>query len=500
MDSSRVERYGSWIGLAAGMVLPLAFAPFGFTSIAIGCVAVLILLWDVATPARAARIGFAFGFGAFLVGTHWLYVSLHVYGQAPLLLAIPLMAALMALMAAYTALVGYVVVRWFPTRAWRWLLALPGCWVLAEWLRSWLLSGFPWLSLGYATTDSWLQDWIPVGGVFLASAAVMLSAGALRALADRTARGPALLVLVITWGGALGVGQVGWVQPDNRVLKVSLVQGAVPQDRKWLPEQLLPTMRLYRDLTFDHWDSDLVVWPEAAIPAWRDTLEGFFANMHAEAQQTRTALITGVIEYRPQTNQAFNTIMAMDQGVHTYYKRHLVPFGEYFPVPGFIREWMRLQSLPYSDYTAGDRDQEPLPVAGEHIAASICYEDVFGNEQRSMLPQATLLVNVSNDAWFGESIAPHQHLQIARVRAIEAGRYLLRATNTGLTAVIAPDGHLQEQLEQFRTGVLSATIRPYSGATPYVRFGDGTVVLLCCAGLAVAGVRRRKGAQRAAAE
>ena len=487
-----VDRFGSGIAFAAGLALPFAFAPFGLTPLAVVLVALLFALWDRATPRRAAWLGFLFGFGAFAYGTHWLYVSLHDFGKASPFLAVPLMAALMALMALYTAGVGYAAVRLSRAGPVRWLLAAPALWVLAEWVRSWLLSGFPWLSLGYATTGSPLAGWIAPGGVFAASLAVAVSAGALRALLDRRARVYAAVALAAVWLGGAALTNVEWTRPTGQPLKIGIVQAAVPQDRKWLPEELVPTMRLYRDLTVRHWDRDLIVWPEAAIPALRSSIGDFYASMHSSARETDTALIVGIIEYRPDEDAFYNGVLGFDRGISSYYKRHLVPFGEYFPVPGFVREWMRLRNLPYSDYTAGSDDQAPLPIAGQLVAASICYEDVFGNELRMMLPQATLLVNVSNDAWFGETIAPHQHLQIARVRAIEAGRYLLRSTNTGISAVISPDGTVEQTIAQFETAVLTATVSPHAGATPYVRFGDWPVLLSAIAALGLGRALSRK--------
>ncbi|NNF60794.1 MAG: apolipoprotein N-acyltransferase, partial [Gammaproteobacteria bacterium] len=440
------QRYGAWLAFAAGLPVPLAFSPFDSYLLLPLLLACLLWLIDDVTPRVAAWRGWLFGAGAFLTGTYWLYVSIHVFGEAPLVLALLLMAALMAFMACYSALACYVAARYAPAGALRWLAAFPACWVLAEWLRGWFLSGFPWLSLGYSTTSSMLAGYIPLGGIFAASAAVAVSAGALRTLAggDIRERVVAVGLLAATWAFGWWSQQVPWTDAAEDTLTVSIVQGAIPQDRKWLPEELVPTMRLYRDLTRQHWDSDLVIWPEAAIPALRVSLVDYYAKIALEGEAYDTEIVTGTIEYDPVTNSYYNGVIALRGSQNVYHKRHLVPFGEYFPVPGFVREWLRLRNLPYSDYTSGGDDQRPLQVAGQKIAPSICYEDVFGNEQRLMLPEATLLVNVSNDAWFGTSIAPHQHMQIARARAIETGRYLLRATNTGVSAVIAPDGRIEQ--------------------------------------------------------
>ncbi len=495
---ARWHAYGGWIAFAAGLPLPLAFAPFGLHLLAPLLVAVLVWLWDDVTPRVAARRGWLFGFAAFLTGTHWLYVSLHVFGKAPLSLALPLMALLMAFMACYYALLGYGIARFSPRGPSRWLLAVPAGWALAEWLRGWFLSGFPWLSLGYSATDSPLAGWMPLGGVFAASLGVALAAGALRTLVEPVPRWrfAAVGVLALVFGGGWLAQQQSWTRPAGDELQVAVVQGAVPQDRKWLPEELVPTMRLYRELTRRHVEgTDLVIWPEAAIPALRSSIMDYLADLNLDMQREGSALVLGTIEYDRDTREYHNGVTALGDSPGTYHKRHLVPFGEYFPVPGFVREWLRLRNLPYSDYTPGDDDQRPLEAGGAKIAPSICYEDVFGNEQRSMLPEATLLVNVSNDAWFGESIAPHQHMQIARVRAIEAGRYLVRATNTGISAIIAPDGRIEATVPQFETRALQAPVRQYTGSTPYVVAGDWGVVLLAAAMAGVA-VRRRRSESR----
>jgi apolipoprotein N-acyltransferase len=236
-------------------------------------------------------------------------------------------------------------------------------------------------------------------------------------------------------------------------------------------------MAMYRELTLGQSEVDLVVWPEAAIPALYDSVRGYLEEVRREAAARRTSVLLGILREDPGGGTFQNTVVALTDPPAFYVKRHLVPFGEYFPVPAFVRRWMRLMSLPYTDAVPGGDDQPALAIAGHTLGLMICYEDVFGAEQRHYLPDATLLVNVSNDAWFGDSLAPHQHLQIARVRAAEAGRYLLRATNTGITAVIGPRGSVTAQVPQFSTQVLRAAVRGYDGWTPYARWGDWPVLL-----------------------
>jgi apolipoprotein N-acyltransferase len=323
-----------------------------------------------------------------------------------------------------------------------------------------------------------LMGYAPFAGVLGMSWAVLVTAGALATLVGGStrARAVALSIMVAVWGGGYLASLPQWIVPSGEPLRVALVQGAVPQDQKWLPQQLTPTMTMYRDLTLDQRGVDLVVWPEAAIPALFHNVSGYLAEVRQQAAARGTRVLLGILRKDPGGGTFQNTVVALTDPPSFYVKRHLVPFGEYFPVPAFVRRWMRLMSLPYTDAVPGAPDQPALTIAGQSLGLMICYEDVFGAEQRHYLPGATMLVNVSNDAWFGNSLAPHQHLQIARVRAAEAGRYLLRATNTGITAVIDPRGTVAAQVPQFSTQVLRAAVQGYTGATPYARWGDWPVL------------------------
>ncbi len=485
-------RHASWLGLLAGLLLPLAFAPFDLWPLAIISVTALPLLWQQANPRRAARIGFAWGFGAFLAGLYWLYISLHVFGKAPLWLSIPLMLGVVAIMALYPALAGYLYARFAGEGRFAVLVAFPALWVALEWLRGWLASGFPWLALGYSQTDTVLAGLAPVGGVYLVSLAVALSAAALATMILHRPRLVVLAGLVAVWALAALLQPLEWTAEQTREVKVALLQGAVPQDQKWLPEQLLPTLQLYQQMTQDNFDRDLVIWPEAAIPALLGQADEYLGALWQAARASDTALLIGVPRRDAESGEFFNSVVALGRSRQIYDKRHLVPFGEYFPVPGIVRQWLRLMNLPYTDFEAGSDAQQPLAVAGEYVAITICYEDVFGAEQLPGLKQASLLVNVSNDAWFGDSIAPHQHLQIARMRALETRRPMLRATNTGVSAIIAADGEVLQRSAQFETVSLRGEIRGRKGKTPYMVLGDWLAVALAAAGLLLCGWRYRR--------
>ena len=483
------RRYPASTALLLGVVQVFAFAPAAVLTLGVVTLAGLFLLFDEGTPGRAARVGFAFGVGLFAGGTYWLYTALHDFGQTPPWLALLLMAGLVALMAAWYALLGYGSRRWLlHAGPRRWLLALPGGWVLVEWARSHAFTGFPWLALGYAQVDTWLAGYAPVGGVYLVSLAAAVCAGALVTWVrgDRRHFQLGLLVLVSVVLGGAALGRVAWTQPDGAPFGVAVVQGAVPQDLKWSPAQRDATFALYRRLSVPVWGTPLVVWPEAALPVLAEQATPFLREEWATARAHGSAWMLGLLSYDGQLDAVRNGLLVLDtqRSPQWYFKRHLVPFGEYFPVPAQVRQWMRLASLAFVDLAPG-AEQQPVPeVLGLPLAATICYEDAYGSDQLAALSTARLLVNVTNNAWYGDSTAPHQHLQISRLRALEAGRFLVRATSNGISAIIGPKGELLAAAPQFVPAVLRGEIRPYRGLTPYARLGGDWLVLLM-AGLAV---------------
>ena len=465
----------------AGAILPLAFAPLSAYPLALVSPALFFLLIDAQRPGLAARCGFAFGFAAFLAGTYWLYISVHHFGKAPLLVALPVMFGLIAFMAAWYALLGWLCARWLTGSAsTRWLLAWPAAWVSVEWLRGWVATGFPWLSLGYSQVDSPLGGFAPLAGVYGVSWAAALVAGGilLSLLGEGRQRWLGLLVALVVWLGGGLLRSVPWTTPEGAPARVMVAQGNVAQDMKWLPEQRQPTLDLYREMTLQNLDSELIVWPEAALPSLVSEEREFLAEVWTRVQDSGGALVLGVLRLEPDDWSVRNSLLALGEEAGFYDKRHLVPFGEFFPVPGFVRNWLRLMSLPYSDIEHGWHDQPVLLAGRFRIAPSICYEDAFGAEQRSFFPEANILVNVSNDAWFGDSVAPHQHLQMARFRALESGRFLIRSTNTGVSAVVDAKGRVVARSPQFRVAALRAEVRLFTGVTPYILVGNGPVMTL----------------------
>jgi apolipoprotein N-acyltransferase len=485
--------------VGVGACLNLAFAPFGLWPFGILAPAALFALIRGLPPRRAGWTGAAFGAGLFGVGTYWLYTCLHVFGLVPIWLTLILQAALIAIMSLYVAALCYLANRFWlkpgATRAW---LVLPVLWVLLEWLRGWFLSGFPWLSLGYAMIDSPLAGWAPLFGVYGVSWAAIVIAVALNVLlTPGVARSRRILACggaVILFSASALLRHHDWTQTAGPAFTVAAVQGAVSQDQKWQVKNNAGTMTRYSRLTAQAWGARLIVWPEAALPVLANLIPDYLRRLPEEGRAHGADFAIGLVNYEVETKRFFNGLLILsDSGGGWYYKRHLVPFGEYFPVPSFVRAWLRLMSLPYDDISRGRENQPVLTAGGQKLGLTICYEDAFGSQQLKVLRDATLLINVTNNAWYGDSTAPHQHLQIARMRALEAGRFLVRAANDGITAAIGPHGEIVARLPQFQEAVLRAEVQPKIGLTPYARLGNYPVVVAGCALLGLAVWRRRRG-------
>lgn len=481
--SSLTDRYSGLLLLFAGAAAVTAFAPFGWFPIATLSLAILFNQWLLDTPKRAFRHGLLFGFGFFGAGISWVFISIKVYGHVAAPVAICITLGLIAFLSLYPALLGYVLLRVFRTLTPAVLLvAAPGGWVIAEWLRGWVFSGFPWLTIGSSQIDGPLAGYAPLLGVFGISLTVALSAALLVVVLRGSYRLPGVVLLLLLWGGGQLLGNIQWTQPRGDALQVALVQGNISQDDKWAPENLLTTLTLYSELTFAEKDVDLVVWPETAIPAFYDQVEdNFIAYLETELQKTGTSLLTGVPVLDKERWEYYNAVLSLGGEQAFYYKQHLVPYGEYLPLRWLIGHTLDALAVPNADFSHGGPSQTLLQAAGYPVSSSICYEVVFGEQIIRDLPEAAILVNISNDAWFGASLAPHQHLEMARLRARETGRPMLRATNTGISAVIDHEGRIIKASRQFETVVLRSSVVPMQGATPYVLLGNTPVVVFSVA-------------------
>ena len=475
--------------LVAGALTVAAFAPLAVFPLPFLTLAGLLLIWRRAAPAQAFWAGFAFGAGLFGAGASWVYVSLHDFGMMPAPLAAIGTLAYCAILALYPAGAGWCLARLVraPASA---LIAFPAAWTLFEWLRGWVFTGVPWLALGYSQLDSPLAGLAPVVGVYGVSFATALCAGLLVVVTSgspkaRVASGVALAV-------AFGLGQlakqIDWTSPQGAPLKVALLQGNIPQDLKFMADRYAMTLSIYKRL-IEASKGRLIVLPETAIPRFLDAVDpSYLRDIERIAAERRADVLIGV-PIRDSKGRYFNSVISVGASPSQRYdKSHLVPFGEFVPA-GF--GWIvKTFAIPLSDFSLGPVNPKPLALAGQLVAPNICWEDAFGEEIIRQLPEATLLVNVSNVAWFGDSLAPAQHLQISRMRALETGRAMLRATNTGMTAIIDPRGGLVARLPQFVEGVLEGEVQGHSGATPYVKLGNYPIVLACLALIVALGFRR----------
>lgn len=434
----------------------------------------------------AATYAFYFGLGMFLCGTYWIYLSVTGPGNAAWWIGILLVIVLTLIMAGYLALTAWLINRLSAGNVWNLLAVAPACWVFIEWLRGWVLSGFPWMSLGYGQIDTVLAGWAPLLGVYGVSLLLVISTTALLiAILERgRQRQIAIGIVLLPWIAGAGLSTLQWTHADGAAVNTTLIQAGVSQERKWLFEELQPTKDFYRERTASASDSKLVIWPEVAIPSVTDREEEYMQSLQEISDANGQTIVFGILERErvsADESRIYNSVIAINgQQREVYRKRHLVPFGEYFPVPSFVRDWLRMMSLPFSDISPGDDEQALLSMAdGTRLTVAICYEDSYGAEMLYAMPDAALIINVSNDAWFGDSIAPHQHLQIARMRSLEVGRESIRATNTGISAFIDAGGRVLATGAQFEAVEMSLEVQPRSGMTPYARFGNWPVVSLC---------------------
>ena len=486
-----------------GAASVLGFAPFSLFPVPLVTLAALAWLWRPASPRRAALLGFAFGAGLFLTGVSWVYVSMHVFGGMP-----PWLAGLAAVLfcctlALFPALAGFAFARLRRDRVWTDALLAASAWTLAEWLRGWVLTGFPWLAFGYAQTPpSPLAGYAPLLGVYgvgFVAALIAVLAGltfssgitpASRALASSETPGrfqrrehwlPSGAAIAILLAAGAGLMLIEWTQPSGKPLSVSLLQGNIEQSLKWKPERLQQSLETYLRLARAH-PAQLIVLPETALPLMLDQLpREYLDELRRPALDRKGDVLFGIAAQDAQGRYYNSAVGFAPEGIQAYKKSHLVPFGEFTP-PAFA--WtLALLNIPMSNFSPGAAVQPPLALVGEKVAVNICYEDVFGEELIRVLPEATLLVNLSNTAWFGDSLAQPQHLQIAQMRALETGRFMLRATNTGMTAIVDPRGRVKRVLAPFSESALVGEVSGHTGATPYVRWGNTAILLLMAIGL-----------------
>lgn len=429
-----------------------------------------------------------FGLGYFGAGISWVHVSIAEFGGVPLVVSVLLMLILCSYLALFPAIAFKLLSRFFKTQ--HWPLAIGFVWLAMEFLRARLLTGFPWLSIAYSQTNGPLDALYPlIGEIGLSAFIVVVSMSLAIALKNRRYLHAALPIVVL-FVTSLALSNVQWSQSTQDTRRVALVQGNIPQSMRFVPEQDKATMEKYVKLTENLWDHDIIVWPEAAVPQLEIMSVEYLSMLDVKATNTNTGFITGVVDYDLQTNIAQNALLALGidkefnsqpydyQHDKRFAKHHLLPIGEFVPFEALLRPLAPIFDLPMSSFSRGDYVQDNLVAGNTHLAPAICFEIAFPKQiAANLTSQTNMIVTVSNDAWFGDSHGPHQHLQIAQVRAKEFGLPVIRATNNGVTAAIDHRGLIMDVLPQFVADSLSVQVTMVEGHTPYRTFGDTPIWL-----------------------
>ncbi len=486
------------IALLTGILTVFSFAPYGVWGFQILCLAVLAGVVICQTKkCHAFFCGWAYGTASFGAGLYWMFISLHVYGGMNALMAgtgIALLAMFMGLLPAFACLFAFLLKSRFQMGSVLFLMMLfPAFWTLFEWLRGWVFSGLPWLSAGYAFTDSPLAGFAPIAGVFGISLTVAVMAGALAGFCQAVWKRlkTQMLMTVVVFVLLLSLGhtcrQVEWTAVQGNPIHVRLLQGNIAQEAKFNPRQIQTMLDQYTRM-ITRQSADVIVTPETAVPIYPQNLpSGYLDNLMDFVDRSGSRLAIGIPLADSRTVYTNSLVVVFPKEtnharLYRYDKHHLVPFGEFVPT-GF-RWFVNMMRIPLGEFTRGALIQPPFPVKDQRILPNICYEDIFGeeiaarlrDEQTSGKPVASLLLNISNIAWFGDTVALPQHLQISRMRSLETGRPMLRATNTGTTAIIDEHGEVVQQLPPYVQGELSFHVSGTQGMTPYILFGNKLVV------------------------
>lgn len=498
--------------LFAGFLFALGFAPYQLWPLTIVSMTIFFTLIHGQQNLKTVTLrGFWYGFGIFAHGISWIFVSIYTYGGTPLALAIPMTLGFIGLFTALLTLQIYLYQKFhfakYP------ILTFPALWVLFEWTRSWFLTGCPWLFAGYAFIDSPLAGFAPISGVYGLSFAAVFTATAIAYLITSRRSSiqtqPSLFLLQITcviliWIGGALLKNIEWVEIDTSpasATKTSIVQGNISQDQKWAPHMREPTKLRYKmystqELTDSEWQADLVLWPEAAIPLLYHDALNYIDEMDEVFVQHEATLISGILSMDLIDDRYHyrNSIFAVGLGSGFYHKQKLVPFGEVYPFTESLQEFIPFFGQ-FKSFTPGKKIQQPLYVSGKKIMPYICYEVIYPDFVRHYAKDTDILLTISNDGWFGRSIGPLQHFEMARMRALENGRYMIRGTNTGVTGIIDHKGQVVAQIPQFEETVLRGTAYSAKGSTPFTHFGSRPILTLCWILLLIGLIRivRRQG-------
>lgn len=465
------------LSFIAGALLPLAFAPVGCSGLAILSPLMLLFLLENISAKQAFWRGFLYGLGFFGFGAYWIFISIDTYGNTNFIISGIITAGFISILALFPAVMGYIY-KSAPQAS---PLRFACLWVLLEWIRSWFLTGFPWLLLGQSQTDSPLHGYAPVIGVYGVSFLAVLSAVLLFNMIKNNYKILNIILFVVIWSGGFGLSVVQWTHPSSKLFPITLIQGNIPLMTKWDPQQAYKSLKTYEALSQPHLDSKIIIWPETAITFLLPDAVPFLEHFDKFLEQKKVAIVTGIPI--PEHDNFYNGAIVLGDGNGHYFKRHLVPFGEYVPFENLLRGLIGFFNLPMSNFVAGPQVQHLMGIQGMNIAPFICYEIAYSHLLRTDLPQANILVTMSNDSWFDQSEALAQHRQIAQLSAQMTQRYMLVATNSGETVVIDPFGKVLAQAPVNQPAFITADIQAMSGTTPWITFGNWPILILMVIGL-----------------
>jgi len=481
--------------LVGGAIFPLGLAPFDIWPAVMISMAILFQSLTHTTAKQAFFNSLVYGFGLFIAGASWLYISIHEYGFIPAPLAI-LATTLFCLFLALIFAAPFAVSSLIPQTPLSWILGLPAIWVISEWVRTWMLTGFPWLYAGYSHTSTWLNGWAPIGGVLLLSFISALGAMLLVSIFNgrvklRTTQ-PLMTSIAILVVSGYFFQSVEWTESTDELLTVTLIQPNIPQNEKWSPKKQQLILKQLSTQTEAHWGRDIIVWPEAAVPTLPQRIPNFMSQMTDRANDSGSTLLTGIITYDINNKKYHNSVLAIGENSGLYNKTRLVPFGEYVPLESVLRGLIKFFDLPMSSLAIGASNQPLFSIKEQLISTAICYEVVYPNLVARNSRGASLILTVSNDTWFGNSIGPLQHMQMVQMRALENEKPIIRGTNNGISGLVDHKGQIYKRLEQHSITELSGVVQARKGSTPFSTTGSWPTVLislLLCAWLIIKGIK-----------
>jgi len=495
LNSSLVNKQ-YWLFFISGLSLVFAYAPFSQWYLSLFIPAIIFYQLTKQPPKKSAKLMGIFAFGWFASGISWIHVSIDHFGGLPLIVSLGLMLFLCLYLALFPALSAFLTAYFSSEKQLNLWLLIP-FWLICEFLRSVVFTGLPWLSLGYSQIDGPLANFAPlIGEVGITALVILINICLVKIFyhfkeSNKKQLATPISIIFIITALSYGLAKINWVKATGETIKVALVQGNIAQSIKWAPEQEWPTMLKYLDLTRINYDADIIIWPESAIPAIEPTVQDFLNTVNRSALLNNSAIITGILNYNLESKEYFNSLIVLgkkhdkdEQGYYynhsnRYSKNHLLPIGEFVPFQELLRPIAPLFNLPMSSFSRGNYVQHNLIAKNINILPLLCFEIVFPHQLAANLTKQTnLLLTVSNDAWFGDSHGPHQHMEIARMRALEFGRPLLRSTNNGITAVVDHHGNFIARMPQFEEGVLKTEVALVIGETPYSQWPRLILILM----------------------